>query len=106
MVPSNAYVKYIRFFMGMLFVPMFIAGIVMMIKSPELLKKRLNAKENENEQKQVLLFSGLMFLAGFILAGLNYRYSWIVLSKSVSIIASVLFVIAYIKLYHFSVLLY
>ena len=83
-------------FMGLLFIPMFIAGIVMMIKSPELLKKRLNAKEKQGEQKQVLAFSGLMFIAGFVLAGLNYRYSWIVLSKSVSIIASVLFVIAYI----------
>ena len=83
-------------FMGLLFIPMFIAGIVMMIKSPELLKKRLNAKEKQGEQKQVLAFSGLMFIAGFVLAGLNYRYSWIVLPKSVSIIASVLFVIAYI----------
>ena len=83
-------------FMGLLFIPMFIAGIVMMIKSPELLKKRLNAKEKQGEQKQVLAFSGLMFIAGFVLAGLNYRFSWIVLSKSVSIIASVLFVIAYI----------
>ena len=61
-------------FMGILFIPMFIAGIVMMIKSPDLLKKRLNAKEKENEQKQVVLFSGLMFLAGFIIAGLNYRF--------------------------------
>ena len=83
-------------FMGLLFIPMFIAGIVMMIKSPELLKKRLNAKEKQGEQKQVLLFSGLMFLVGFVLAGLNFRFSWIVLPKLVSIIASVLFVIAYI----------
>ena len=83
-------------FMGLLFVPMFIAGIVMMIKSPELLKKRLNAKEKENEQKQVLLFSGLMFLAGFILAGLNYRYNWIMVPNLVVIISSVIFIIAYI----------
>ena len=83
-------------FMGLLFIPMFIAGIVMMIKSPELLKKRLNAKEKQGEQKQVLLFSGLMFLVGFVLAGLNFRFSWIILPKSVVIIASVLFVIAYI----------
>ena len=83
-------------FMGLLFIPMFIAGIVMMIKSPELLKKRLNAKEKENEQKQVLLFSGLMFLAGFIVAGLNYRYGWIVFPNIVVIISSVVFVIAYI----------
>ena len=83
-------------FMGILFIPMFIAGIVMMIKSPELLKKRLNAIEKQGEQKQVLLFSGLMFITGFILAGLNFRFSWIILPKSVVIIASVLFVIAYI----------
>ena len=55
-------------FMGLLFVPMFIAGIVLMIKNPELLRKRLNAKEAENEQKQVIVFSGLMFLLGFIIA--------------------------------------
>jgi len=83
-------------FMGLLFIPMFIAGIVMMIKSPELLKKRLNAKEKENEQKQVLLFSGLMFLVGFIIAGLNYRYSWIILPNSVVIVSSVIFILAYI----------
>ena len=83
-------------FMGLLFIPMFIAGIVMMIKSPELLKRRLNAKEKENEQKQVLLFSGLMFLVGFIISGLNYRYNWIVLPNVVVIISSVVFIVAYI----------
>ena len=83
-------------FIGLLFIPMFVAGIVMMIKSPELLKKRLNAKEKENEQKQVLLFSGLMFLVGFITCGLNYRYSWIVLPNLVVIISSVIFIVAYI----------
>ena len=83
-------------FMGLLFIPMFIAGIVMMKKSPELLKKRLNAKEKEKEQKQVLLFIGLMFLFGFIIAGLNYRYKWIVIPNSVVIISSIIFVIAYI----------
>jgi len=83
-------------FMGLLFIPMFIAGIVMMIKSPELLKKRLNAKEKEDEQKDVIKLSGLMFLVGFIIAGLNYRYSWIILPNSVVIISSVLFILAYI----------
>jgi len=83
-------------FMGLLFIPMFIAGIVMMIKSPELLKKRLNAKEKEDEQKEVIAFSGLMFLAGFIIAGLNYRYNWIILPNLVVIISSVIFIIAYI----------
>ena len=82
--------------MGLLFIPMFIAGIVMMIKSPELLKKRLNAKEKEGEQKEVIKLSGLMFLAGFIIAGLNYRYNWIILPNSVVIISSILFILAYI----------
>ena len=83
-------------FMGLLFIPMFIAGIIMMIKSPDLLKKRLNAKEKEGEQKQVILFSGLMFLFGFIIAGLNYRYNWIVLPKEIVFVSSVIFIIAYI----------
>ena len=83
-------------FMGLLFIPMFLAGIVMMIKSPDLLKKRLNAKEKESEQKQVILFSGLMFLAGFIVAGLNYKYKWIEVSNSVVIASSIIFLIAYI----------
>ena len=81
---------------GLLFIPMFIAGIILMIKNPELLQKRLNAKEKENEQKWVLLFSGLMFLAGFILAGLNYRNEWIELPNVVIIISSILFITAYI----------
>ena len=82
-------------FMGLLFIPMFIAGIVLMIKNPELLIKRLNAKEKENEQKQVVLLSGLMFLAGFIVAGLNYKYNWIMLPNIVIYISSILFIIAY-----------
>ena len=83
-------------FMGLLFVPMFIAGIIMMIKSPELLRKRLNAKEKESEQKIVVKLSGLMFLVGFIIAGLNYRYNWILLPNYVVIISSIIFIIAYI----------
>jgi len=83
-------------FMGLLFIPMFIAGLFMMVKSPELLRKRLNAKEKENEQKLVVKLSGLMFLVGFIIAGLNYRYSWIVLPNIVVIISSVIFIISYI----------
>jgi len=83
-------------FMGLLFIPMFIAGIVMMLKSPDLLRKRLDAKEKENEQKQVVTLSGLMFLAGFIIAGLNYKYSWIILPNMVVIISSIIFILAYI----------
>ncbi len=83
-------------FMGLLFVPMFIAGIILMIKNPELLRKRLNAKEKENEQKQVIAFSGIMFLFGFIIAGLNYKYNWIVTPNAIVIISVVLFILAYI----------
>lgn len=83
-------------FMGLLFIPMFIAGIIMMIKSPELLRKRLNVKEKENEQKQVILYSGIMFLLGFIIAGLNYRYNWVVIPNLAVIISSIIFILAYI----------
>ena len=83
-------------FMGLLFIPMFVAGIVLIIKKPELLKKRLNAKEKEKEQKQVIAFSGLMFLAGFIIAGLNFKYSWIEMPNIVIIISSIVFILAYI----------
>ena len=83
-------------FMGILFIPMFIAGIVLMIKNPILLKSRLKVKEKENEQKQVILYSGLMFLFGFIIAGLNYRFSWIMVSNIVVIIASILFLVSYV----------
>ena len=82
--------------MGLLFIPMFIAGIIMIIKSPNLLEKRLNAKEKEKEQKKVILYSGLMFLSGFIIAGLNYRYNWIMIPNIVVIIASIIFILAYI----------
>ena len=67
-----------------------------MIKSPELLRKRLNSREKENDQKCVLFFSGLIFLSSFIIAGLNYRYKWIEMPNKVVIIASILFIIAYI----------
>ena len=83
-------------FMGLLFIPMFIAGIFLMVKNPELLRKRLNSKEKEIEQKQVILLSGLMFLSGFIVAGLNFRYNWIVLPNIVIVASSALFVLAYI----------
>ena len=82
--------------MGELFIPMFIAGIILMIKNPELLRKRLNAKEKESEQKNVVALSGIMFFIGFIVAGLNFRFSWIILPNIVVIISSVLFAIAYI----------
>ena len=80
---------------GILFLPMFIAGLVMMRRNPDLLRKRLNAKERQAEQKTVILLSGLMFLAAFILAGLNFRFGWIVLPAWVSWAAAVLFLLAY-----------
>ena len=80
---------------GILFIPMFIAGLVMMKKSPELLRKRLNVKEEQDEQRTVILLSGLMFLAAFILAGLNFRFSWIVLPAWVSYAAAAGFLAAY-----------
>ena len=81
--------------MGILFVPMFIAGFVMMAKNPELLRKRLDAKEEQGEQKIVILLSGIMFLAAFILAGLNFRFGWIVLPSWVSWAAAGIFILAY-----------
>ena len=80
---------------GILFIPMFIAGLVMMKKSPDLLRKRLNVKEEQNEQKKVILLSGLMFLAAFIVAGLNFRFRWIILPDWVSYAAAAVFLIAY-----------
>ena len=80
---------------GILFVPMFIAGLVMMKKNPELLKKRLNVKEGESEQRRVILFSGLMFLGTFISAGFSFRYGLLMFPFSMSIIAAILFLAAY-----------
>ena len=83
-------------FMCVLFIPMFIVGIVMMIKSPSLLSKRLDAKEKEGEQSIVVKLSGLMFVVGFILAGLDFRFGWIKLPIGVNIVATVVFIIAYV----------
>lgn len=82
--------------MGVLFIPMFFAGIVMMLKNPDLLKSRLNAKETRQEQSLVVKLSGLMFVAGFIVAGLNFRFNLYTLPKGVSIGAAVVFLVAYI----------
>lgn len=81
--------------MGILFIPMFFAGIVMMFKNPALLKKRLKAKEAQQEQGLVIKLSGLMFLAGFVIAGLSFRFGWYTLPQSVQIGAAVVFLIAY-----------
>lgn len=82
--------------MGILFVPMFLAGIVMMVKNPALLESRLDAKEKERDQSLVVKLSGLMFLVGFIVAGLGYRFDWYILPMGVSIGGAVAFLIAYI----------
>ncbi|MBP5766594.1 MAG: isoprenylcysteine carboxylmethyltransferase family protein, partial [Clostridia bacterium] len=82
--------------LGVLFVPMFGAGIVMMVKNPVLLKKRLNAKEKQGEQKTVLALSGLMFVAAFVVAGLNFRFGWFVLPMWVSFVATGLFLAGYV----------
>ena len=81
--------------LGILFIPMVIAGIFMMLKSPELLKKRLNAKESETEQKTVIALSGIMFLAAFVTAGLNFRFGWLILPKAGVIAAAVVFLLSY-----------
>ncbi len=83
-------------FIALLFIPMFIAGIIMFIRSPELLKRRLNAKEEEDEQKIVILISGITFLLAFVVAGLNFRFGWFELPQIVIIIASAIFLLSYI----------
>lgn len=83
-------------FMVVLFIPMLFAGIVMMIKNPELLKSRLDAKEKQKEQGLVIKLSGLMFIIGFIVAGLDYRYNWLQLPRLGVYIAVGLFLFGYI----------
>lgn len=81
--------------MAVLFIPMFLAGIVMMLKNPDLLRSRLKAKEKEADQDLVIKLSGLMFLVGFILAGLDFRFGWSKLPGWVSTLGAVLFLSAY-----------
>ena len=81
--------------MLLLFVPMFAAGLLMFFLKPELLRKRLQAKEEQMEQKEVVALSGVMFIAAFVLAGLNWRFGWLVLPRGVVLAAAWLFLIAY-----------
>lgn len=83
-------------FIGILFIPMFFLGIAMMFKNPELLKKRLNAKEQQTEQNLVIKLSGIMFVLGFVIAGLNFRFEWIMLPNWGSWIAAAIFLLSYL----------
>ena len=83
-------------FTGLLFIPMFIVGVIMMIFNPELLRRRLNNKEKEKEEKTIILLSGIMFILGFILSGLNYRFKWIIIPDIITYIFSIVFIISYI----------
>ena len=82
--------------MGILFIPMFLVGIVMIFKKPELLKKRLDSKEKQKDQSIVVKLSGLMFLAGFIVAGLGFRFNWYTLPFGITIGGAIVFLLAYI----------
>lgn len=80
---------------GLLFIPMLIAGVVMLFRSPDFLAKRLDVKEKQGTQKGVVAFSGLMFIAGFVVAGLDFRFGWSQMPLPVTIAASVLFLVCY-----------
>ena len=95
-VPAGTWQFYQAWVMlGVLFVPMAIMGVVMLVKNPELLSKRLNAKEKEQEQKWVVALSGILFVANFVVAGLNVRYGWCVLPWWAVGVASGVFLLAY-----------
>ena len=83
-------------FMGVLFIPMLLAGVVMMVKNPKLLASRLDVKEKQKEQGLLIKISGLMFIVGFVLAGLDFRFKWIHLPNYVSYISVVIFLLGYI----------
>ena len=82
-------------FIGVLFIPMLVVGIVLITRNPELLRKRLDAKEKENEQKSVVAMSSLLFVTMFVIAGLNYRFGWWILPDWLVIAAAVLFLLGY-----------
>ena len=95
-IPSGSFTNWQAWLLiSILFIPMFILGLILIIFNPDLLKKRLNAKEEQKEQKIVIILSILMFLASFIIAGLNFRFKWIVLPNLISYISSIVFLIAY-----------
>ena len=81
--------------MGILFIPMLFAGIVLLLKNPDLLKKRLNTKESQAEQRLVINLSAAMFLLGFVLAGLNFRFGWIIAPDWLSWTGTAIFLLSY-----------
>lgn len=83
-------------FLALLFIPMFIAGLIMMKTNPSLLKKRLNIHEKQGEQQQVVKLSGVLFLLAFVVAGLNFRFQWLFFPNWIVLVGSILFVISYI----------
>ena len=83
-------------FIGLLFIPILVMWIILYIKAPELLKKRLDGKEKEGTQKGVVVFSALIFLAGFIISGIDFRFGWSYVPKIMTVIASVLFLASYV----------
>ena len=91
-------IKYLKgwILMIILFVPIFIVGVVLMIKKPKLLRERLDSKEKEGEQRLIIKLSGLMFLVGFILAGLDFRFGWLTIPKWVSYVSAFIFLLSYI----------
>ncbi|MBQ3412274.1 MAG: isoprenylcysteine carboxylmethyltransferase family protein [Oscillospiraceae bacterium] len=82
--------------MALLFIPMFMAGIILMIVNPDLLRKRLDARESEDEQKTVVAMSGLIFISAFVLAGLNYRFGWFIMPRWTVYAGAAVFLISYV----------
>ena len=82
--------------MAVLFLPMLVLGIYLLLKRPALLEQRLKSKETQREQNLVVKLSGLMFLVGFVLAGLDFRFGWTDLPDWVSYIAAILFLLSYL----------
>ncbi len=95
-LPAGTFFSSGLLLMVVLFLPMFLAGIVMMLKNPDLLKKRLKAREGQNEQKAVVKFSGLIFVLGFIVAGLTIRFDWYILPSSITGVAVFFHLIGYV----------
>lgn len=86
---------YAWLFIALLFIPMLLLGVVLAVKSPDLLEKRLNSKEKESEQSVVVILSLIMFLGGFIVSALDYRFGWSKMPTVVVVVAAVILLISY-----------